>query len=162
MRIGHAALWATVMASAPLGHLSAAGSSCESLSKLAAANTSVTMTQVVAAGGFRMPEGATGAQGASRFASLPAFCRVAATLTPTPDSDIKIEVWMPASGWNGKFEAVGNGGWAGTIGYPAMHRPSPAATPPRPLIPATARPAATSHSDTPKNLSTTPTGPSTR
>ena len=27
---------------------------------------------------------------------------------------------MPASGWNGKFQAVGNGGWAGTIGYPAM------------------------------------------
>ena len=120
MRIGHAALWATVMASAPLGHLSAAGSSCENLIKLAADNTSVTMAQVVAAGGFRMPEGGPGGQGASRFASLPAFCRVAATLTPTPDSDIKIEVWMPASGWNGKFEAVGNGGWAGTIGYPAM------------------------------------------
>ena len=27
---------------------------------------------------------------------------------------------MPASRWNGKFEAVGNGGWAGTISYPAM------------------------------------------
>src|SRR5262249_8263908 len=36
------------------------------------------------------------------------------------DSDIKIEVWMPAAGWNGKLEAVGNGGWAGTISYPAM------------------------------------------
>jgi feruloyl esterase len=24
---------------------------------------------------------------------------------------------MPASGWNGKFQAVGNGGWAGTISY---------------------------------------------
>ena len=41
-------------------------------------------------------------------------------MKPTADSDIKIEVWMPASGWNGKFEAVGNGGWAGTISYPAM------------------------------------------
>jgi len=48
---------------------------------------------------------------------------------PTADSDIKIEVWMPASaqgsgaagsGWNGKLQAVGNGGWAGTISYPAM------------------------------------------
>src|SRR4029077_15691669 len=27
-----------------------------------------------------------------------------------------------ASGWNGKFQAVGNGGWAGTIGYAAMGR----------------------------------------
>ena len=53
---------------------------------------------------------------------LPAggLCRVAATLTPTPDSDITIEVWLPAAGWNGKFQAVGNGGWAGVISYAAM------------------------------------------
>src|SRR5205807_2646929 len=42
------------------------------------------------------------------------------TLKPSGDSDIKIEVWLPASGWNGKFEAVGNGGWAGIIALPAM------------------------------------------
>jgi feruloyl esterase len=45
---------------------------------------------------------------------------VTATLTPTSDSDIKTEIWLPASGWNGKFQAVGNGGWAGTIPYPAL------------------------------------------
>ena len=49
------------------------------------------------------------------FKDVPAFCRVAATLNPSSDSDIKIEVWMPATGWNGKFQAVGNGGWAGAI-----------------------------------------------
>ena len=54
------------------------------------------------------------------FASLPAFCRVAATLTPSSDSDIKIEVWLPTSGWNGKYQAVGNGAWQGSIGYAAM------------------------------------------
>ena len=54
------------------------------------------------------------------YASLPAFCRVAATLTPSSDSDIKIEVWLPSSGWNGKFQAVGNGGWAGSISYAAL------------------------------------------
>ena len=43
-----------------------------------------------------------------------------ATLTPSSDSDIKIEVWLPASGWNLKFQAVGNGGWAGVISYGAM------------------------------------------
>lgn len=42
---------------------------------------------------------------------------MAATLTRSPDSDIKIKVWLPIAGWNGKFEAVGNGGWAGTISY---------------------------------------------
>ena len=57
---------------------------------------------------------------------LPAFCRVAMTLTPSPDSDIRIEVWLPDSAaWNGKFQAVGNGGWAGTIAYPAMATRSP-------------------------------------
>jgi feruloyl esterase len=49
-----------------------------------------------------------------------AFCRVTATLKPTNDSDIKLEVWLPAGGWNGKFQAVGNGGWAGVISYSAM------------------------------------------
>ena len=55
-----------------------------------------------------------------------------ATLTPTSDSDIKIEVWLPSSGWNGKFQAVGNGGWAGTICVSrAGARRSRAATPTR-------------------------------
>ena len=54
------------------------------------------------------------------YADLPAFCRVTATLTPTSDSDIRIEVWLPAAGWNGKFQAVGNGGWLGAIVHPAL------------------------------------------
>ena len=54
------------------------------------------------------------------FARLPEFCRVTATLTPSSDSDIKIEVWLPVSGWNGKFQAVGNGGWNGSIPYAAL------------------------------------------
>ncbi|HEY2932865.1 MAG TPA: tannase/feruloyl esterase family alpha/beta hydrolase, partial [Acidobacteriota bacterium] len=45
---------------------------------------------------------------------------VAVTLTPSSDSDIKIEVWLPAASWNGKFQAVGNGGWAGAISYGAL------------------------------------------
>jgi feruloyl esterase len=45
---------------------------------------------------------------------------VAAVLTPSSDSHIEMEVWMPAENWNGKFQAVGNGGWAGSISYGAM------------------------------------------
>ena len=45
------------------------------------------------------------------------FCRVAATLKPSGDSDIKIEVWLPLSGWNGKLLGAGNFGWAGSIMY---------------------------------------------
>ena len=51
---------------------------------------------------------------------LPAFCRVTARLTPTPDSDIRVEVWLPLSGWNRKVQAAGNGGLGGTIPYPAL------------------------------------------
>ena len=115
-----AALLAAVLAVVMLDDVNAEGTSCETLVKLTLENASVTLAEVVPAGAFKAPTGGNPAQNASRFAALPAFCRVAATLKPTTDSDIKIEVWMPASGWNGKFEAVGNGGWAGTISYPAL------------------------------------------
>ena len=153
MKIMRAASLAVVMAIVLLFRtLNAAGNSCESLLKFAAANATVTLAESVPAGGFRTPGGAQGAQNASRFSELPAFCRVAATLKPTADSDIKIEVWMPASGWNGKFEAVGNGGWAGTISYPAMAQaPRSADTRRPPPTPATARLAPASRSDIPKS-----------
>ncbi len=62
-----------------------------------------------------------GAPAAPAGPMLPAHCRVAATLRPSADSVIDIEVWMPeAARWNGKFQAVGNGGWAGVISYAAM------------------------------------------
>src|SRR5215211_7448992 len=43
------------------------------------------------------------------------FCRVFVTMAPTPDSDIKAEVWLPFRGWNRKFQAVGNADAAGVI-----------------------------------------------
>jgi feruloyl esterase len=98
----------------------AAAGSCEGLTSLSLPDTTITSAQLIAAGEFALPAGerATGATG--RFKDLPAFCRVAATLKPSTDSDIRIEVWMPTSGWNGKFQGVGNGGWAGSISYPAL------------------------------------------
>src|SRR5262245_16294153 len=36
------------------------------------------------------------------------------------DSHIEFEVWLPTSGWNGKYEGVGNGGFAGYINYRDM------------------------------------------
>ena len=94
----------------------AANGSCPALSSLAIPNVKITSAEAVEAGSFTIPGG--GETGSAR--RLPAFCRVAATLTPTADSDINIEVWMPASGWNGKFQAVGNGAFSGSIAYPAM------------------------------------------
>src|SRR5438552_7646160 len=98
--------------------LPAAAASCESLAGLKLPDTTITMAQSVAAGAFTVPAAGRGA--APRFDDLPAFCRVAATLKPSTDSDIKIEVWLPASNWNGKFEAVGNGGWNGNIDQNAL------------------------------------------
>ena len=97
----------------------AAATTCADLAKLALPNTTIDRAQLVPPGGFTQPAGRGGA-GNEAFIRLPAFCRVAATVKPSSDSDIKVEVWLPASGWNGKFQGVGNGGWAGALGYPAM------------------------------------------
>jgi feruloyl esterase len=97
----------------------AAAASCDRLASLSLPHASITLAQSVAAGQFAAPGGG-GPGGAAAFRALPAFCRIAATLQPTPDSAIRIEVWMPASGWNGKLQSVGNGAWAGTISYSAM------------------------------------------
>jgi feruloyl esterase len=94
----------------------AASSGCGDLSKLTLPNATITLAQQVEAGRFTPPAPAA----AGDFSALPAFCRVAATLTPTSDSEITIEVWMPTSGWNRKFQAVGNGAFSGAIAYPAM------------------------------------------
>lgn len=92
---------------------------CDQLAALALKDAAVTSATLVGAGQFVPPDRAEG-NAARSFKTLPAFCRVAATLKPSSDSDIKVEVWLPASGWNGKFQAVGNGGWAGVISYAAM------------------------------------------
>jgi feruloyl esterase len=57
------------------------------------------------------------------FGSLPAFCRVAGTIAPTPDSDIRFELWLPLEGWNGRFLQAGNGGAAGSLVYGSLFMP---------------------------------------
>ena len=99
--------------------LPAAAAPCESLAALKLPDTTITLAQTVAAGGFA-PAGGGGRGGGAQFSDLPAFCRIAATLKPSSESDIKIEVWLPSSNWNGKFEAVGNGGWNGNIDSNAL------------------------------------------
>jgi feruloyl esterase len=74
----------------------------------------VASAQLVEGGSF------TPADGTGTLLRLPAFCRVAARLRPTSDSDIHIEVWLPATTWNGKLLAVGSGGWGGSIAYSDM------------------------------------------
>jgi feruloyl esterase len=96
----------------------AAAGSCEALASLQLPGATITLAQPVTAGGFVQP-GANANQGTAA-ARLQPFCRVAATLKPSADSDIKMELWMPAANWNGKYQAVGNGAFNGTINYGAM------------------------------------------
>ncbi len=109
-----------------LGSLTLGGvadaATCENLSSLSLPNTTITMAQTVAAGSFVAP--ARGGGPGQALADLPAFCRVQATLRPSADSNIKMELWLPASaagggGWNGKFRGTGNGGLGGGAGVGA-------------------------------------------
>ncbi len=96
--------------------------SCESLTALSLPNATITLAERIANGAPLPSPPATGDDDAppARAATAPrAFCRVAATLKPSADSDIKMELWLPAE-WNGKFNAVGNGAFNGNIAYPAL------------------------------------------
>jgi feruloyl esterase len=93
--------------------LPALAASCESLAKLSLPDATITLAEHKFLGQLTTP-------GELSVPNANPLCRVAATLTPTSDSDIKIEVWLPESGWNGKYMAVGNGGWSGSINYNAM------------------------------------------
>jgi feruloyl esterase len=95
-----------------------AGKSCEELKAVSLPDTTITSAEMVPAGPLQQQAGRGGPAGAP--VNVPAHCRVAAVLAPSADSHIEVEFWMPAENWNGKFEAVGNGGFAGNISFPAM------------------------------------------
>lgn len=78
---------------------------CERLKALSLPNVTITLAQIASAGQYTF----------LRPVTLPARCNVRAALTPSSDSQIEIELWLPVENWNGKFEAVGNGGWSGGI-----------------------------------------------
>lgn len=109
--------------------LAADPSQCESLAKVTLSTTQITSARWVVAGPMTTAavSGETTAAGSATQPSntppmlLPAHCRVAIVMRPSSDSYIEAEVWLPAE-WNGKFQAVGNGGWAGVINYQAMAR----------------------------------------
>jgi feruloyl esterase len=103
-----------------------AATTCDDLSKLSLPQTAITIAASVMPGTFAPPASfSLNLQpGDVAYKNLPAFCRVAATIRPASDSEIKIEVWLPPSAaWNGKLMAVGNGGQAGEIYYHKMGLP---------------------------------------
>jgi len=87
--------------------------SCGSLIDLKLPDTTFTLAESVLTGSFTPPN-------ADTIQSLPPFCRVEGAIKPTPDSDIRFALWLPISGWNGKFRGVGNGGGGGSINFDDM------------------------------------------
>jgi feruloyl esterase len=87
---------------------------CEGLATLTIPNTTITAAQSIPAGTYTPP-------GGQPIPNLPAFCRVAATIKPTVDSNINVEMWLPPLGvWNQRFLGTGNGAFGGAIVYSAL------------------------------------------
>lgn len=104
----------------------AAARTCDELAAVALPAGKITSARIVPAGGFTPPAGTFGPPpgiAGGGYKALPEFCRVQATLTPSQDSDIKVEIWLPTQGWNGKFVGIGNGIWAGSISFAELAAP---------------------------------------
>ncbi|MEO8096601.1 MAG: tannase/feruloyl esterase family alpha/beta hydrolase [Acidobacteriota bacterium] len=91
---------------------------CSKLASLSLPHTSITSAAVA-------PQGAIGAPAVGNTGAVvaPARCQVQAITRPSKDSEIRFEVWLPVSGWNGKYLQLGNGGWAGSINQAALVDP---------------------------------------
>ena len=87
---------------------------CESLLSARFPNTTIDSAQSIPAGTYQPPGSATA------FTDLPAFCRVTATVSPAPGSSIGIEVWLPTTTWNGKYQQSGSHGFGGTFYWNEM------------------------------------------
>jgi len=111
----------------------AQGMSCGELAALSLPNTTITSAAAVPAGPFSAvpigdPYAAEGTTGTAPTCSsnitspqLPAFCRVTGGIAEAGAAEpINFEVWLPLQNWNGKFEALGNHGFAGEFEYSDM------------------------------------------
>jgi hypothetical protein len=86
---------------------------CAGIRNLQLAETQVAVAETITSGVLEIAD-------AAPLRGLPAFCRVAGEIRPSPDSRIRFEVWLPVQGWNGRLLGVGNGGFAGSIVYSQM------------------------------------------
>src|SRR5271165_1889530 len=102
----------------------AAEDSCSRLMGTKITGATILLADPVAAGAFAGPAApSSGRDLTAPYKNVPAFCRVVVVAKPTADSDIRIEVWLPASGWNAKLQGIGNGGFAGLIDFKQLGTP---------------------------------------
>ena len=85
---------------------------CDYVASLTLPFTSVVTTKAVAAGDYIAPDGKT--------YPVPAFCRVHLQASPSEDSLIHSEIWLPQTGWNGRYYQLGNVSFSGVIYYSSM------------------------------------------
>ena len=90
---------------------------CESLTMLSLPHATITSAKAVAAGPLSMAT----IQGPVSV-DVPSRCEVRGISRPSADSEIGFEVWLPSSGWNGKYQQKGSGGFAGSINRAASGR----------------------------------------
>ena len=100
-----------------IGSLPAQAAGCEDLIDLKIPATTIRIAQSIPAGDYT-------ASDKLKYANMPAFCRVLASVKPAPDSDIEIEMWLPKDGWKGVFHGNGNGGFGGTLASGGMEAES--------------------------------------
>lgn len=102
-----------LLAFLPTGRAPAA-TPCADLARGTVADTAIISAAPVAAGSrFADPE--RGPVALDR-----AVCRIVARVSTRPGERVGIELWMPLSGWNGRLEGLGSGGFGGVIFYAAL------------------------------------------
>ena len=119
MKIRYVAMASSAIVLCLYANNQARAASCESLTSLTLNQATVTAATSLPAGTFTPSTSPGQTTPSTPIPDLPAFCRVQITSTPTTDSSIGIEVWLPAN-WNGKYLQVGNGGFAGVVPYSAL------------------------------------------
>jgi feruloyl esterase len=96
--------------SAPFWSAPSWSASCEDLANVKIADTAIKSAESIPAGDFTTSDKVT-------RKDMPAFCRVVASISAAPDSNIGVEMWLPKEGWKGVFHAIGNGGYSGILAY---------------------------------------------
>ena len=102
-----------LFATIAIGPMPAAATPCTNLKFLQLQETTITSAEDNTTRTFTIPN----SNPPIILTGLPTFCRVTATLTPTSDSTIHIEVWLPETTWNGRFLGTGGAGFQGMIAY---------------------------------------------
>jgi feruloyl esterase len=82
--------------------------SCANLTSFSYPNTTINSATSMPGGPYVAPD-----TWHLAFTNLPPYCQVNATIAPTADSSIGVQVWMPTQRYNGRYLGTGNGGYAG-------------------------------------------------